>query len=141
MASANLDLVRSIYANWERGDFSSADWAHPDIDLVLAGGPDPGSFTGLAQMAEAWRKWLSAWDAYHVAAEELRELDEERVLALISLSGRGRTSGVDLDEMRAKSVNLWHLRDGKVIRLVAYADREQALADLGLAADGGAPRS
>jgi hypothetical protein len=35
-------------------------------------------------MAEAFREWLSAWDEWHVAADEYREIDGERVLTLTS---------------------------------------------------------
>jgi hypothetical protein len=50
MASANLDLVRSIHAAWERGDYSSAEWAHPEIEYVHATGPRPGGGRG-------WMRW------------------------------------------------------------------------------------
>jgi hypothetical protein len=43
MASANLDFVRSIVAAGEWGDYSSAEWTHPEIEYVHAGGPDPGN--------------------------------------------------------------------------------------------------
>ena len=46
--SANLDLVRSIFAAWERGDWSAADWADPNIEFERAGDLTGGRWTGLA---------------------------------------------------------------------------------------------
>jgi ketosteroid isomerase-like protein len=128
--SENLDLVRSIYAAWERGDFSSAVWAHPEIEFALADGPDPGTWTGLPGMAEGYRTWLSAWTNFRAEPEEYLVLDDERILVLVHNTGRGRTSGLSLDERSA--ANLFQLENGKVTRVVVYLDRERARADLGL---------
>jgi ketosteroid isomerase-like protein len=138
-ASATLDLVRSIYAAWERGDFSSTDWAHPEIEYVKADGPDPGGSTGVAAMAAATRSWMSVWREWRVEGEEYRDLDGERVLALVRYSGRGKTSGMEIAQVRTTGATLFHVSGGKVTRLVFYLDRERALADLGLTPEGGPP--
>jgi ketosteroid isomerase-like protein len=131
--SENLDLVRSIYADWERGDFTSAEWAHPEIEYVQVGGLSPGSWTGLAGMAEAMRGLLGAWEGFRVEAVECRELDDERVLVFTRSSGRGKSSGVDLGQIRARErMDVLHIRGGKVTTLITYADRDRALTDLGL---------
>jgi ketosteroid isomerase-like protein len=131
-ASANLDLVRSIYAAWERGDFAQTELLHPEIEFVIADGPSPGSWTGFAGMAEGSRDFLSAWEDFRAEAEEYREIDGERVLVLIHHRGRGKTSGLELGQMQTKNAALFHVRDGKVTRFVAYWDRDHALADLGV---------
>jgi ketosteroid isomerase-like protein len=131
--SENLDLVRSILAAWERGDFSSAEWADPEIEYaVIADGPTSSNTTGLVGMAKGFGGFLSAWEDLRVVVEEYRELDGERVLVLTHASGRGRTSGLVLGEMRTGGANLFHVRGGKVTRLAVYPNRERALADLGL---------
>jgi ketosteroid isomerase-like protein len=137
--SAKLDLVRSIYADWERGDYGSTDWAHPEIETVMTDGPAPGSWTGLARMDAAFRDITSAWEDWHAGAEEYRELDNERVLVLTRRGGRGRTSGLEIGQMRTKGAVLFHIRDGKVMRLVIYWDRDRAMVDLGLAREADTP--
>jgi ketosteroid isomerase-like protein len=131
--SSNVDLVRSIFARWERGDYSSAEWADPQIEYVNADGPAPGGQTGLAEMAKIVRDELSAWEEYCTEAEEYRQLDDERVLVLTHDSGRGKSSGLEVGQLRDKGAHVFHVRDGRVTRLVLYWDRHRALADLGLA--------
>ena len=141
MASANLDLVRSIFAAWERADYSSIEWAHPEIEFVIVEGPTPGTWTGVAGMAEGWRDVLSAWDDPRPEVDEYRELDGERLLVLFRHIGRGKTSGLEIGKTGAKGASVVHVRDGKVTRLVHYFERERAFADLGLSSEAGSSRS
>ena len=134
--SRNLDLVRSILAAWERGDYGSVEWAHPEIEFVLADLPDSGTWRGVAGMTEGWRDFLRVWEGHRVQVDEYRELDDERILVLGRLEARGRTSGLTVGQTRPKGGNLFHIRDGKVTRLVIYFDQEHALADAGLVPEG-----
>jgi ketosteroid isomerase-like protein len=131
MPSANLDLVRSIYADWERGDFSRADWAHSDIEFVRNAELEPERAEGIAGMAQMWRRWLAEWDGFRTGkVDEYRELDHSRVLVTGRMSGRGKASGAEVER---EFVNLFELREGRVARLTIYNNRERANADLGLA--------
>jgi ketosteroid isomerase-like protein len=142
--SANLDLVRSIMANVERGDWSdylgAAEWAHPEIQWVIAEGPTAGSWTGVAAMVQSVRGMLEAWQELRFYAAEYRELDRERILVLGRISGRAKMSGLPVTDFGAKGAGLSHFRDGKVTRQVIYYDGDRALADLGLTRAAGSQR-
>jgi ketosteroid isomerase-like protein len=132
--SENLDLVRSLYAHLERGDFdrvfqTASEWAHPEFEWIIADGPTAGSFTGVAEAEESAYGMFAAWEEFRFEAEEYRALDDERVLVLDHRRGRGKGSGV---ETETKAASVFHFRDGKVTRLVNYWERGHALADLGL---------
>jgi ketosteroid isomerase-like protein len=92
-------------------------------------------------MTEGARANLTAWEDFRVEADEFRELDDERVLVLHCFPGRGRRSGLELEQLRARGASVLHVRDGKVRRLVAYMDSELALAYLGLAPEADSSRS
>jgi ketosteroid isomerase-like protein len=127
--SENLDLVRSIYATRERGDYSSNEWADEDIEYVMVDGPEPGAIRGRAALTEVMRAFLRVWQDFRDLPETFRDLDQDRVLVLHRVSGRGKTSGLD---MSANAASVFHIREGRVSRIVIYWDRDRALADLGL---------
>jgi ketosteroid isomerase-like protein len=128
--SENLDLVRSIFAGWERGQFDATpEWAAPDIEFVVPDGPEPSVRTGTTA-APGVEGFLRLWEHLRFDAEEYRELGDGSVLVLSRMRGLGKGSGVEVDQRRA---SLFELRDGKVTRLTLYWNRDRALAELGLA--------
>jgi ketosteroid isomerase-like protein len=132
--SENLDLVRSLYANWERGDFSRADWADREIEFVIADWPDAGTWSGRAGLTEGMREFLRTWEDFSLEPDEYRELDDGRVVVSVRVHGRGKTSGLELEQTfgTRRGASVFHIRDRKVTRLAIYWDRDRALADLGL---------
>ena len=107
MSQENVELVRSIYGAWECGDFSSAEWADPEIEYAVPDGPLIGTWRGLEGMAEAMREFLRAWEDWRVTAEDYRELDAEHVLVPFRFGGRGKTSGLELGQVRTKGASLF----------------------------------
>src|SRR5271165_6784886 len=93
MASANLDLVQSIHPAWERGDFSSVESAHPEIECVSDEPVVPLDAAGIAELGGVWGSWLHAWDGFHIDADGCHEVDGVRVLALVRYGGRDRLRG------------------------------------------------
>jgi ketosteroid isomerase-like protein len=129
---SNLELVKSIYADWERGDWSSTSWADPDIEFVMIGGLMDGRWAGIAEMGRAWGMMVNAWKGLTANPAEFRELDDGRVVVFLTNRGRGRTSGIDISEIATKSANVFEIRGGKVTNLTLYWDRDRAIADVGL---------
>jgi ketosteroid isomerase-like protein len=124
--------TRPIYADWEHGDFSKAEWAHPDIEWVFADDPTEGRSTGLEEGAATFRRWGEQWEDFRIGADEFIELDADSVLVLARFGGRGRVSGIDVGQLPDQVAAVFYLRGGKVTRYVVYWDRDRALADLGL---------
>ena len=128
MSEHDVEIVKGIYAEWERGDFSSNDWAHPEIEYSI---PEPSGKThrGIAEMESAWINWAREWEDLSIRLTEIRDLGDE-VLSVHTFHGKGRSSGVPVDEL--PGAGIWTFRDGKVLRYRGYTEVETAFADAGI---------
>jgi ketosteroid isomerase-like protein len=131
--ASNLDLVRSIYADRERGDYGRADWVDREIEFVRADGPAPGSWTGLAEMQRRGATFSAPGTNTAAKPRATASWTNGRVLVLSRNGARGKTSEAVIGTDAAL---LFHVRNAKVTRLVLYWDRDRALADLGLTSEG-----
>jgi uncharacterized protein len=126
MAPGNADLIRPIYEEWGRGNWRPRfEVYHPNLEWGWS-----DDFPGLAGVYEdhrdpnpRLRTWLSEWEIWRVEADEYLELGDH-VVVLASYHGRGKGSGVEIEQ---KGAHVFELRDGKVVRLEIFANREKAI--------------
>ena len=87
-------------------------------------------WVGRQEVAARYGAWLSGWKDFRADPEQYLVVDPNRILVLVHDSGRGRTSGLVLDDRTV--ANYFEIRGGKVTRLALYWSRDRALADVGL---------
>jgi ketosteroid isomerase-like protein len=107
----DLDAVYATYAPdvvWEDNSGLWGDWG-------VARGPDG--------IQEAWRRWHQAFEGVEFDWEEASH-DGDHVVVTYRTRGRGRASGLEIDSTLTL---VWTLRDGKVVHIRAYTDRDEAL--------------
>ncbi len=130
MAGQPVDVVRRVYEALARGDRATVlDLYDPDIEWHTAGTP-VGQVTGGRVMRghDDLRRFFQ--EIYEVFAGVRYDLEEvfaagPQVISVVTMRGRGRASGADVEEPQW---GLWTVRDGKVTRVVWFRSREAALA-------------
>jgi ketosteroid isomerase-like protein len=133
MSEENAQIVRRVFDALQHPNAAVRALWHPDVEFdvsrdiwgALVGG---GRYRGI----EGVRSWMldlySGWEKMDLSCEELIDAGEQ-VIAVLRVRGRGRVSGIELEYRPA---GVWTLRQGKIVRVVWYRTREEALGSVGV---------
>lgn len=131
MSRENVEVVRRVYEAARRRDAATVlALYHPEVELDpsrlgVAGLPGLGGglYHGHEGLRNFFREWHEAWDSIEYDYEELIDAGEH-VIAVVTRHARGRASGVEVESPFAL---VWTIREGKVIRVVWFLTRGDAL--------------
>jgi ketosteroid isomerase-like protein len=135
MSSDNVEIVRRIYdAVARRDDETPFELYAEDIvwdysNLRTAGLMSQHVYRGHEGVRQAWRDGvLSVFKDVHIGLEELKDGDENHVLAVVRERHLGRSSGVPVETVHYA---VWTLARGKVTHLRMFDDPQQAVEAAG----------
>ena len=132
MSQENVEVVREVYDAASRHD-AERIFALYDADVELDASRleaawTPGIYRGHKGLRAFFREWNEAWEKIDYSYEELLDAGDH-VLSIVTRHGRGRASGIEVERPFAL---VWTIRDGKVVRVVWFLARTEALEAAGL---------
>jgi ketosteroid isomerase-like protein len=135
MSQENVEIVRRLLKAFADGGLDAldamAEFWDPHINWRAAEGAidDVGEMHGWEAVRRHIQDWIDMFDDLTVVAEELVDAGDDRVVAVQRTTGRAKVSGIET-EIRFSVV--YTLRDGKIVQVREYMDKEQALEAVGL---------
>jgi ketosteroid isomerase-like protein len=131
MSQQSANVVLAVVEAQRRRDWDAFRRLYdPNIEWEDVSGlwGDWGTRRGFDEVRDAWATWFEAFERVEFEIEDLIEAGDT-VVAFIRVSGRGRGSGLVI-EQRLPSV--WTVRRDRVVRVRAYRDDADALEAAGL---------
>jgi ketosteroid isomerase-like protein len=130
MSKENFELHRQSIEAVNRGDIDDAlRFLDPDIVFEPLRAPVQGAYRGHAGVREWWADTAETFESFRIDHTDVRELGDDRLLAIGTLHVRGRGSGIETDVPTAAIVSF---RDGRMVSVKDYGDRDTALEAAGL---------
>jgi uncharacterized protein len=135
MSEENVEVVRRVFDAAARGDSATVLALYdPQVEWDTRGGlggvVDRDVYYGHDGLRRYFRLRAEAWETITDHLEELIDAGEH-VIAVATVRGRGRASGVEINHENYAGV--WTIRGGKVVRVKWFLTREDALEAAGLA--------
>jgi ketosteroid isomerase-like protein len=130
MTDSNLEVVQRLFDRYAEGGVEAV-LDDADENLVIEIPPDMSAEPDTYYGHDGVRRYFAGFEGMIEAVRyEALELTAsgDLVLAHIRLSGRGVSSGVDVD---LEAYVIHELAEGKIVRIRPYADLESAQAALG----------
>jgi ketosteroid isomerase-like protein len=131
MSGRNVDLVRRLLDVYNERSFEqNHDLIDPDVvwDMSRVELPDAGSYSGRSELRSFVEAWEEGFVSDHLEAKETFDAGD-RVVVMVHHRGRGKSSGIDIDQRFAM---VWTFRGGRAIRMEMYPTLEEALEAVGL---------
>jgi ketosteroid isomerase-like protein len=133
---SNRDTVEQVLQLWNRGeplsDEAVSPLVHPDVELDMSTRVfNPATYSGLDGFRQFQAEVHEVWAEFRVEPEKLLDIGDQ-VVALVRTVGRGRQSGLEIDDRIAM---IFSLRDGRLTALRVDPDPRAALESVGLPAD------
>jgi ketosteroid isomerase-like protein len=131
MSEQNVEIVRAAVTAFNRGNLDAwwEYWAD-DIDYrAVEGAPDDqGPIQGKEAIREYVQDWLDTFDDFRFEPVEITAAGEDKVIAVMRISGRAKQSGVETDLTFA---TLYTIRAGQIARGREFWTQDEALAAAG----------
>ena len=128
MADSNIDVVQRLFDDYAEGGVDAVLHG-ADENIVIEIPPELSAEPDTYHGHDGVRRYFAGFDGMidnvQYEALELTAVGDEAVLAHIRLSGRGLSSGLDVD-MEAFVVH--ELEGGRIVRMRPYADLDAAMA-------------